>query len=226
MHDIVEVFAVANAIYNKYGFVKKAVSSLDNPSSAYRMYTYFNNAECVVDFAVTDDDREQAQEMIEYFKGLSFKVFERELSDFETNIVRAVKREEVDSSSLGMIATLPKIYYQNIAQDEWAGREAALAMKSEFAGTLKTRNNFKLVVENIRELQNGSKLYCCSENNQNIVKFFGEYRSIEKGDSLNLAGFVKEHKVSDHHRGKETMINRVTIKDANGISNFEEQVNN
>lgn len=161
---------------------------------------------------ITDADKNLAAEIIDYLKGLSFKAMERDLTDFESNVLKLVSADSIDKSQIGIASSLPKVYYNKQKQDDWATREQDLARKSEYVGTVGKRSNFFVKVENIRHISSvGSNLYCTTvRDTSNIVKFFGN-ADINVGDTVELGAYVKGQTVSDYHGGKETMVNRIKI---------------
>lgn len=208
MFSVSEVMAASCAAHRVNGFVKKNSFSDSKPNSRL-LYDHFYGD---IKLEVTDADREQSVEVIEYLKGLTFKAFERKLTDFEENVLKLVTAESVDNKSLGIAASLPKVYENKCEQDTWEDRERELAETSEFVGELRKRCDFELVIENVRYIKTtGASLYCCSEGGKNIVKFFADGNVYgEVGDTIHLAGYVKSQVVNERFSGgKETMINRI-----------------
>lgn len=209
MFPVLDVMAAACAAHRVNGFVKKAdvyQRHADKVPNSRLLYQHFYGEQKL---DMSPADYEQAEHVIEYLTGLTFKAFERELTDFEQNTLKLVTSEEIDSSSLGIAASLPKVYLNKLDQDRWEIRERELTESSEYVGELHKRCNFDLVVENIRYIKTtGSNLYCCSVDGKHVVKFFGEgYGNV--GDIIHVAGFVKSQQISKYSGGKETMINRI-----------------
>ena len=172
------------------------------------LYDHFFGTE---QLAITEEDRFQAIDVIDYLEGLSFKAFERELTDFEQNVLKLVTADMADRTELGIAASLPKVYLNKLDQDTWEVRERELAETSEYVGTVRTRCDFDLVIENIRYIKTtGASLYCCSVDGKHVVKFFSDDVNWGKvGDRIQVAGYVKSQAVSNYSGGKETMINRI-----------------
>ena len=208
MFPVLDVMAAACAAHRVNGFVKKGDIRTYNGKIANSrlLYSHFYGEQKL---DVSPADYEQAKEVMDYLTGLSFKAFERELTDFESNTLKLVTSEEIDNTSLGIAASLPKVYLNKLDQDVWEIRERELTESSEYVGNLHNRCDFELVVENIRYIKTtGSNLYCCSVSGKNVVKFFGDdFGNV--GDTIHVAGFVKSHQISKYSGGKETMINRV-----------------
>jgi hypothetical protein len=210
--QVSELMAAACAANRVNGFVKKheARPHSEPPvkANSRMLYDHFFGTE---QLAITEDDRFQALDVIDYLKGLSFKAFERDLTDFEQNVLKLVTADMAESSELGIAASLPKVYLNKLDQDTWEVRERELAETSEYVGTVLTRCDFDLVIENIRYIKTtGASLYCCSVDGKHVVKFFSDDVNWGKvGDQIQVAGYVKSQSVSKFSGGKETMINRI-----------------
>lgn len=209
-YDLVEVIAASCALFRAQGFRKKTDFSSEDARipNATMLYNHFCGGEICIHPSTMDYD--QAQNVIEYMKGLSFKAFERDLTSFETNVLKLVTEPTVSKRDLGIAASLPQVYANKQDQDVWEDRERELAESSEYVGTLRKRSEFQLVIENVRYIKTtGASLYCCSESGKNIVKFFSDTDWGKPGDTLHVAGYVKSQSVSNYSGGKETMINRL-----------------
>ena len=204
------ILAASNAAHRlNGGFVKKYDTTEGQESNSSLLYKHFFQGK---DLKVKDVDYEMADEIIDYLKGLGIKAMERDLTDFESNVLKLVSADSIDKSQIGIASSLPKVYYNKQKQDDWATREQDLARKSEYVGTVGKRSNFFVKVENIRHISSvGSNLYCTTvRDTSNIVKFFGN-ADINVGDTVEIGAYVKGQTVSDYHGGKETMVNRIKI---------------
>ncbi len=209
---VVDVVAAACAAFRMNGFVKRddaEVYSKSKVANSNLLYLHFYNEQKL---EVIPADVERAEVLIEYLKGLSFKAFERSLTNFETNVLKFVTTSSVGKDQLGIAASLPSVYERKLEADAWIAREAELANSSEYVGKVGTRHVFNLVIENIRYIaKTESSLYSCSENDKNVVKFFSSTPAGKVGDTITITGFIKSHALSKYSSGKETMINRVKL---------------
>lgn len=210
--SVIDVVAAACAAFRVNGFVKRDDVEVYNKSKVANsnlLYLHFYNDQKL---EVIPADIERAEVLIEYLKGLSFKAFERTLTNFETNVLKFVTTDTVGKDQLGIAASLPSVYERKLEADAWTAREAELASTSEYVGKVGTRGEFTLVIENIRYIaKTESSLYSCSENGKNVVKFFSSVDAGKVGDTVKLTGFIKNHALSKYSSGKETMINRVKL---------------
>lgn len=200
--------------YNK-GFVKKDQSRYDlkykdTTSNSELLYNHFYS-----DFKlnITEDDINQAVEIIDYLKGLTFKAIERELTEFETNVLKLVSSEVVTKDKIGISASLPKVYLNKVEQDNWTTRESELSRTSLVLGEHKQRGRFKAKVEFVRYIpRTMSYLITCSVDDKHILKFF-HGNNINKDSVIDIEGYVKSQSKGRYHNGMETIINRINILD-------------
>ena len=106
-----DVLTVACAVFRLNGYVKKHQQSEKTPNVSL-LYNHFYND---VHITLTETDRQCAESVIDYLKGLSFKAIERELTGFEANVLKFVNSDVVDSSNLGIAASLPQVYEKALA---------------------------------------------------------------------------------------------------------------
>ena len=211
--DTKEVVAVSCAVDRINGFVKKSDvgfgENVDKKPNVHFLYEHFCNNEKV---EITDSDREMAEEVIDYLKGLSFKALERKLTEFETNVLNFIGSEKVNKNQLGIAASLPNVYRNKLDADTWSTREAELGRTSEYVGKVGSRCEFEVKIENLRYIAKTlSYLVSCSVDDKNILKFFSVSEVGKVGDIVKVTGFVKGQAVSKYSNAKETMINRVKV---------------
>lgn len=211
--DTKEVVAVSCAVDRINGFVKKSDvgfgTNVDKKPNVNFLYEHFCNNEKV---DVTDSDRELAEEVVDYLKGLSFKALERKLTEFETNVLTFIGSEKVNKNQLGIAASLPNVYRNKLDADTWTSREAELGRTSDFVGKVGSRCEFDAKIENLRYIaKTMSYLVSCSVDDKNILKFFSVSEVGKVGDIIKVTGFVKGQAISKFSNAKETMINRVKI---------------
>ena len=137
--EVLAVSCAANRL-NK-GFIKKDQIRFDKryegkTCNSDLLYNYFFTDK---KFKVEDEDYTNASEVREYLQGLSFKALERNLTEFESNVLKLVSANTVAKDKLGIAASLPKVYFNKLDQDTWTDREMELSRTSENLGTLHTR---------------------------------------------------------------------------------------
>ena len=207
-----EVLAVSCAAHRiNEGFVKKDQVRVDKKfektiCNSDLLYNYFFTEK---KFKVIDADKETATEVKEYLTGLSFKALERQLTEFESNVLKLVSSPDIAKDKLGIAASLPKVYLNKVEQDTWTDREMELSRTSEKVGKLHTRERITGVVEFTRYIpRTMSYIVTCSVKDQHILKFFTD-KKIVKGKEITIEGFVKSQAKGKYHAGFETLVNRV-----------------
>ena len=199
------------------GFIKKDQIRLDSEyegaiSNAQLLYRHFFQNETL---DITDNDRNTASEIIDYLKGLSFKAIERKLTDFEKNVLSIVTSPTIIKQQIGIAASLPKVYYNKLEQDDWSSRELELSRTSVALGKLRERSNFVAKVEFNRYIpKTMSYLVTASVDNKSILKFFSDKKQV-LGKEINISGYVKSQSEGRYHSGMETIINRIKIEESN-----------
>lgn len=216
MFPTIDVISTSCAIHRiNEGFISKNDSRFDKkyenkkPNSDLLYDHFFTDR--LVD--VTKEDKRLAEEVIDYLKGLSFKAIERELTEFETNVLKLVNSNEIEKDKLGISASLPKVYLNKVEQDNWTSRENILAKTSQPVGILHERGQFVGTVEYIRYIpKTMSYLVSCSVDDKHILKFFSD-KILKLNSIVTLEGYVKSQSRGRYHNGTETFLNRIKFVD-------------
>lgn len=212
-----DVVATSVAIHRENGgFFRKhddEVYAGKKKSNSQLLYRYFFENDKV---EVTDADKSEATEIIEYLQGLGFKALERKLTDFESNVLKFVTSEEVGKESIGIAASLPKVYKNKLESDKWQDRERDLGKKSEYVGTLHERGNFDITVEFVKYIPKTMSYLVTANCKGNIIKFFAQDKilgssELKEGTNYSITAYVKSQQVSKYSGFKETMVNRLKV---------------
>lgn len=159
---------------------------------------------------VIDEDYENVEHMVRYFKGLSLKAIKRSISDFEQTILGLISKEYVDYKDVGILASLPNVYANGQKQKAFNKIEKALAQGSEYVGTLHERGKFTVEFLHVKYIwRSQSYLFVAKDSNNNLIKFFSSQGGIKKGDTAEITGYVKDHTMGKQSKGPETYLNRV-----------------
>ena len=215
IEEVLSVSAAAHRI-NK-GFIKKDQVRFDKKHeksicNSDLLYNYFFTDK---KFDVIDADKVLGNEVKEYLTGLSFKALERQLTEFESNVLKLVSSPTVTKDKLGIAASLPKVYFNKLEQDTWTDREMKLSRTSTNLGKLHTREKFNAKVEFTRYIpRTMSYIVTCSVDNKHILKFFHD-KHIKIGENILIEGFVKSQSTGKYHPGQETILNRIKIEGDN-----------
>jgi hypothetical protein len=159
---------------------------------------------------VLDEDYENVEHMVKYFKGLSLKAIKRQISDFEQTILGLIGKEFVEYKDVGVIASLPNVYANGQKQKAFNKVEKELAQTSDHVGTLHERGEFTVTFLHVKYIwRSQSYLFVCVDENNNLIKFFCNESGIKKGDTATITGYVKDHTMGKQSKGRETYLNRV-----------------
>lgn len=212
--NLLEVLSASCSAYSKNnGFIKKDQVRFDKKyegklSNSDLLYSHFYSPDKL---DITEKDTDLAIEIIDYLKGLSFKAIERELTDFERNVLKLVTSQNIQKDQIGISASLPKVYLNKLEQDRWTDRENVLSRTSEKIGTLHQRETFDTIIEFSRFIpRTMSYIVTCSVDDKHILKFFHD-KKLDIGTTVNVTGFVKSQNKGKFHNGFETIINRIKI---------------
>tara|TARA_B100001057_G_scaffold468264_1_gene527277 strand:+ start:25309 stop:25971 length:663 start_codon:yes stop_codon:yes gene_type:complete len=213
MFPTTEVLSVSAAAHrlNK-GFIKKDQVKYDSKyenakSNSDLLYDHFYRENSKL--KITKEDKDMALVIMDYLKGLSFKAIERELTDFERNVLKLITSENIEKDKIGIASSLPKVYYNKLEQDNWTDREHTLSRTSEPVGVLHARGSFNVKIEFCRYIpKTMSYLVTTSVDGKHILKFFSQ-KNYKIGAMVLLEGYVKDQKRGRYHNGMETILNRI-----------------
>jgi len=224
-----DLLIVANAVFRKNGYVKanevpQVISDdtkIDKVPNVLivrhilgvgkKHHSSILNFIDALEIDTNQDDADMTTQQIKFFKGLLIKGMKGNLSDFEQKILKLIKDEYISYPDIGVVSSLPLIYKNALKFKETEKMEKEIGSKSEFIGTEYERNDFEDVKLIMRKYihRTQSWLYVGTKDN-NIIKFFSS-TDLNVNDSYNISGYVKEHRVNDRTKAKETIINRVTV---------------
>ena len=145
------------------------------------------------DFEVSDEDREQGQEVRQYCNSLTFKILQGKiLSDFEQTMLKIADKETVDSFyDIAVVSSLPASYERSKARLEQSNR------LRDHQGCLNQAEGTKvdLEIEVVRcNYSNNWDTYYVTAIVENAVVFFAFRNQIEIGSKIRVKGKIKSHK--------------------------------
>lgn len=212
-------YAALDAKYEKHQAHQKGISSnVDRVimmANRDHMVLAYDDMQEGREVKITAKDKELAEDITSYFQGLLFKQLSGKMSDFNKKILKIINEEQIPINEFGLVASLPKAFYNAKKWDRAAEVERDLADVSDYVGTQGKRCNFDLEVVSTRYIPtHDCTIVTCIDEDKNVVKFFTHdfAKDSEPGDKFEIAGFVKSHEVSKYNGGKETMINRVKLR--------------
>ncbi|CAB4133387.1 hypothetical protein UFOVP257_167 [uncultured Caudovirales phage] len=175
------------------------------------MHNTVTNKKDKLVLAVTDEDRQQAESVINALHGdITLKLLMgKRVSDFVQNLNNAVSKESCTASDCGIVAWLPEMHDRITKEQSSKEQMFELGVTSEYIGTIDQKVTIDFTVINSRFLRD----YDCysvfgHDNNGNCVSFFTRKSDMAKDGKI--TGKVKSHKTDDYHNGaKVTTINYV-----------------
>jgi hypothetical protein len=154
---------------------------------------------------ITEADREQAELVQTYYKGLTFKILQGvKLNEFDNNAMVIANRDTVSSNyELATIVCLPSCYERATKRDE-VNRKLRDA-DGGFIGKVgdKIQTTVEVVRSNFSQQWNVFFVSGLTDKNQPV--FFSYSQSIDAGKVINIRGTVKAH------RDNATQLNRVKV---------------
>jgi len=197
-YSTIEVFAAACAAQRINGEYLKDDKNLYNADGHVAMTLNIANKKLTSkflqgDFEITDEDREQGQEVRQYCHSLTFKILQgKTLSDFEQTMLKIADKETVDSFyDIAVVSSLPASYERSKARLEQSNR------LRDHQGCLNQAEGTKvdLEIEVVRcNYSNNWDTYYVTAIVENAVVFFAFRDQIEIGSKIRVKGKVKSHK--------------------------------
>ena len=224
--EIMEVLTLAIAVDEAQGFIKSGYGYydhenekeiLDNKTTISRV---LNNYPDAPQIKITDEHRQRAQELKDYFDGvIVMKKLTGDVNGFEDSVGKIINGNGVDNYGVSVLASLPnslRIQKQRDDMDEFYDN---LRNVSEYVGSTGKRSRFKLFIKDVKYIAKYNiHLVTCVEGEQNLVKFFWnkdpDVSDLIVGKTMTVTGFVKEQSISKFSKCKETVINRVKITES------------
>lgn len=202
----IDVISVCCAVQRELGGYFKEGYEITSNKSTVSDY-FFGDS----DIDVLEEDRILAAKAIEYLKGLALKSFERRLSDYERLILKLVAGEDFNPKQIGLAASIPSMYLKQSVADDWYYKEQEIGRNSKFINQPNERITVPLTIQFVKKMEKFDKwLTCCTDDNQNIVKFFAA-EEMGIGKTYTISGTIKPHAMNNYTGFKETFINRIKI---------------
>lgn len=163
-------------------------------------------------FVPNAKQKKLAVEIVSYYQGLMFKAIGGKINEFEQKVLNVVNRGEINDFEFGITACLPKSYARSIKRDRVELEQRVLSDDSQHVGKLTNRIELDIEILRVNHIK---RLDCyvvnAKDTNNNLIVFFtgkgNEFNNAEK--SMKISARVKRHQVSNHHGGKETVLNYV-----------------
>ena len=224
VYNVDQALQLSVYVDNQQGFIKSGFGFYDSDrgeetkDNKTAIFQYMNGT---VDMPeITDQQKERAVEIREYFKGtLVAKKLMGTLNSFEDGVIKSIGNNETNSFGVSVIASLPNSLRISKKRDDLDNWFDDLRDKSEFIGKRGERLRFGVYVRDVKFIAKyGIHLVTCVDKDENIVKFFfskePDIAGLLEGRNVILTGKVKQHDVSKFSQCKETVINYVRVEES------------
>ena len=224
VYNVDQALQLSVYVDDQQGFIKSGFGFYDSDrgeetkDNKTAIFQYMNGT---VDMPeITDQQKERAVEIREYFKGtLVAKKLMGTLNSFEDGVTKSIGNNETNSFGVSVIASLPNSLRISKKRDDLDNWFDDLRDKSEFIGKRGERLRFGVYVRDVKFIAKyGIHLVTCVDKEENIVKFFfskePDIAGLLEGRNVILTGKVKQHDVSKFSQCKETVINYVRVEES------------
>ena len=160
---------------------------------------------------ITKECEDIAENIIQYYKGLTFKAMGAKINDFEQKVLAIIQRGQCDRGDIGIIASLPKAYFRSVKRDDTDNTMRRLSKTSIHMGCEGEDILGTITVLNCSFIQSLQCHVVNAEMNGNVVAFFTKHGADHWGERCEIQAKVKRHQTSKFHGGKETVLNYVKV---------------
>ena len=162
---------------------------------------------------ITEECENIAENIIQYYKGLTFKAMGNKINDFEQKVLGLINSGIVDRRDIGVVSSLPKAYFRAVKRDATDTQMRKLSTTSIHVGTQGEDVEGTINILNCSFIQRLQCHVVNAEMSGNIVCFFTKHPAEHWGTTCEIKGKVKRHQTSKFHGGKETVLNYVKTVD-------------
>lgn len=187
-----DVFAAACAAHRVNGeYVKNHIfdeeGKIVKTANKYLIHNFIDGT-----FDITDADRELAESVIRYGKGLSFKILKGKiLNDFEQSVVRVCETEVINKKyDISLISSIPMMYFRNLARQDV---ESRLYTTDRLTDNVGDKVNFTAEVVRCFYSHTWGIYFVTAITTDNKQIFFSQQGKIEINTIVKGRGKVKCH---------------------------------
>lgn len=169
-----------------------------------------------VPFKATDEDRKNAKDAVAYInRDTSLQQIAGTLSEYMKNLVTCINSDSISKNEFGIVAVLPKIYYETKHK-----KDTKKLLKTEFSESKHIGLPGAVVsgLMQINEIKFVEKFGCHVVNGSienNLVSFFKNFEAgkelPKQGTTIKIKGKVKRHGENFITKLPETQLNYVKI---------------
>lgn len=166
----------------------------------------------VPDLKVLPEDHQQVQDIIKFYRKLTFGVLAENLNDYLKNISRILGNAECQQKDLGVISSIPNTYLRDVNR---ADKDKIIkATTGEVFGTI--GDNVELFCHLV-DVHYIEKIECYAhiavDSSGRLIEFLGKKQLGFELDSIHIRAKIKDHR--EHYQTKKplTQLNYVKLLD-------------
>jgi len=218
----IEVLAMSCAIFRQKGFTSTSTVTVSDPSNeqrwtnkdhlCYQLVPKIADTRYLSKFDITDEDLEQAESIIKYFRRLSFGVIGDNINDYMQRVFASTQNDTVKFQDFGVLASVPHVYQKEITAKE---------LKTQIKETVQEHIGKvgETVFLNIRYIETRfiPTLNCYAHsavtNTNHLVNFLNKIELGKPGQMQRIRAKVKAHGANYVTKTTETQLNYVKAVD-------------
>lgn len=166
----------------------------------------------VPDLKVLPEDHQQVQDIIKFYRKLTFGVLAENLNDYLKNISRILGNAECQQKDLGVISSIPNTYLRDVAR---ADKDAIIkATTGEVFGNVGDSVELFCHLVDVRYIE---KIECHAhtavDSSGRLIEFLGKKQLGFEKDDIHIRAKIKDHR--EHFQTKKplTQLNYVKLLD-------------
>lgn len=217
-----EALAVACSIFRQKGYTSTSVHLADDPTGdqrwhnkemlMYELMPRLANSKYLLNFVATEQDYEQAEVIIKYFRRLSFGVIGDSLNDYLSKMFSVTQKDRVSIQDLGVLASAPMLYDKEITQKEVA--EQIKDTEKTYIGKEGESVTVNIRYIKIKFLPNiNCFAHTAVTDTNHLITFLNKIELGKPGTTQKIKARVKKHGVDYHTKHPETQLNYVKVVD-------------
>ena len=212
VYDTKVALAVANAVYRKNGYVRTTEADYNERKS--------NKTLVIEELAKLDPqyskkDVNVAEEIIEHYQGLLLFKLGDTNNGFQEAVLACIAQDTIKARDIGILASLPHTYKTTLDKEARKAKEEAMASKSDFVGDVKKRNVFDVVVEMVKPLPHKGLFIVSFMQARTFSNIYTRILKMMELLKVLVCRLVhtSKIKVNKYNGGKETIVNRIKVRD-------------
>ncbi len=216
-----EVLTMACAIHRLEGFTSSSSITFSDTNKrtwtskehlSYQLVPEIAGEEYKVLINVTQDDVDNAQAIIHYYRRLTFGVIADNLGDYMQRVFANTQTPEVRFKDFAVVASVPNTYYKEMEKKKL--EKEVRSTRQDHLGTVGETMTIDVRYIGVRFIP---KLTCFGHDaitsTGYLVNFLSKQKLAEVGATQKIRAKIKAHGVNFITKTKETQLNYVKVVD-------------